>query len=477
MAFLKRISDTFWSYVSPSKPSATTQAPTPQTLPRIKTKRPVGRPRKGLTEHVIKHSRSMSPVKRVDSWRLTASEASSSKKRKRVAPITPSTGAGRRRKVVKIEDDDIDYTPDIEDEDNDVFMHGANYDSDQVEDMKEESEDEDDSKDNIRLARNRSPSSHSSTRLSEFEAESEPEIDDTLVVSEDAYHDGSPFREMKVISPTTAEFSRGVSTEDLRAHGWDDDHVTLVQRLAMRGFEPLMPAYHKFALPWLPESLFADTDDAFISSVRGDQLGALRALEKLFELRSWVRDRVLMNGRVTPEEQTRRMLTEYIKWAEADAGLDHRTRIPMLEIEAQPTSVPVPKIQENARRRLALLAAQYKEAFRVKKSIEPTYSPISQTSRASKSTVLSYPVPTLYAIIASHTLIALVAYKPEDEDPEIKSVAFFDMNSKGYDVWNALALAIAVCHVRNVQMRIAEETGIGLKGADWVESETDDPDL
>jgi hypothetical protein len=90
--------------------------------------------------------------------------------------------------------------------------------------------------------------------------------------------------------------------------------------------------------------------------------------------------------------------------------------------------------------------------------------------------VLSYPIPTLYAIIASGTLIALTAYKPDDEEAEVKTLAFFNMKDKAYDIWNALALAIAVCHARNVQMRIADETGLGAKSPDAVEEESDDPD-
>ena len=72
-------------------------------------------------------------------------------------------------------------------------------------------------------------------------------------------------------------------------------------------------------------------------------------------------------------------------------------------------------------------------------------------------------MPTLYAIVSSHTLIALMAYKPEDPTPDAKPIAFFDMTDSNYDVWNALALAIMVCHARNLQVRIAEDTGLGVQ--------------
>ena len=477
MAFLKRLSDNFWSYVSPTKPNAT-KATTPPTIPKIKKR---GRPPKKQqrVEGAVKHSRSMSPIERVDSWRVksSASLASSSRKRKRAAPITPSTGVGRRRKIMKMEDEDMGYTPEFQD-DSDVEMDDVDY-EDAHNQNGEVEEDDELSVDNIRVAkspssraRSRSSSSHrSSPKGYDYEpASPDAEVDRSVVVSEEEYNRDSPYRKMRVISPTKAQFSRGVSTEELRQQGWDDDHITLVQKLAMRGFEPLMPAHWKFNYRWLPDALFADNDDAFVSSVRGDHYHAIMALEKLFELGSRVRDRVFLNGRVKPEEQTRRGVTEFIKWAEQDSGQDRRTAIPMLALECKSNDVEVEKIQASAKRKLARLAFRYREAFRVSNSIEA--SPVSRTS-----TLLAYPVPTLYAIIASHTLIALVAYKPDEDDPEIKSVAFFDMKDKDYDVWNALALAIAVCHVRNVQMRIAEDTGIGLKSANFEEDVEDDPDL
>ena len=68
----------------------------------------------------------MSPNERVDSWRATssASPASTSRKRKRALPITPSTGAGRRSKLAKMDDEDmVDYTPEMEEySDNDAVL-------------------------------------------------------------------------------------------------------------------------------------------------------------------------------------------------------------------------------------------------------------------------------------------------------------------------------------------------------------------
>ena len=336
----------------------------------------------------------------------------------------------------------VDDTEEDEDEDHDEVSSGAS---------------------NIRVGKSPSPKGY-------VYEDDDVDGNDTVVISEQEYERSSP-RRMKIISPTTEHFSRGVSTEELRAEGWDDDHITLVQKIAMRGFEPLMPRHYKFEYGFMPDSLFAEDDDAFISSVRDDHRRGSMALEKLFDLGGWVRDRVFLKGRIKPEQQVRKMLKAFVQWAEKDSGLNLKTAIPLLEMEMKPADTDANILQENARRKLASLAARYREAFRILQSIES--SPGSRTS-----TQLSYPIPTLYAIVASHTLIALVAYNPEDAEPDVKSVAFFDMKDKDYDVWNALALAIIVCHCRNVQVRIAEETGLGMRhpGDEEEKVKSDDPD-
>ncbi|KAK3721110.1 hypothetical protein LTR37_003400 [Vermiconidia calcicola] len=476
MAFLERLSDTFWSYISPSKTNATktaTATPTPQTVARAKRK--PGRPpkRKASLDDVDTRSKPMSPVERVDSWRADSAYVSTGRKRK--APMTPSTGAGRRKKVLRVEEGDVGM--------NEEDSEGSELSADDGAHIKQEGratvgnyeeEDEDEaSVPNIRaLAKSQSPH------------DDDPELDTTIVVSEEEYtRDTSP-RSKKILSPTKAAFDRGVSTEELREQGWDDEHIVLVQKIAMRGFEPLLPGYYKFNWSWMPDALFCsdkdEKEEAFVSSVRGEHYRGIMALERLFELGGRVRDRIVLKkkakGKVEPEEQTRRMLREFMKWAEQNSGLDPKKAIPLLVLECKPSTVDVAVLQDNAKRKLEKLATRYRNAFRVSESIES-----SSPTRSNATTLLCHPIPTLYAFIASHTLIALVAYNPEDEDPELKSIAFFDMKDKNYDVWNALALAITVCHVRNVQMGIAEETGVGLKdicaGDEGAKEAYDDPDL
>lgn len=252
---------------------------------------------------------------------------------------------------------------------------------------------------------------------------------------------------------------------------WDPDHVRLMQHISRRGSEPLLPQYYKFDYRFLPDKLFSPDNNAVLASSRGHHTRGIKALERLFELGAWVRDREDLAGRITPEEQIKRQLTAFIKWAEEDAGLDPRTAIPVVALEMKPPGTTAVQLQENARCKMERLAERYADAFRVEDSIETT----PQSTRSSAR--LARPVPQIYCIIALGTTAALVAHRPQDRERPTPLVAQFDFKDKEYDAWSSLALAIIVCHARDVQRRIAEDTGVGQKRyCGEVMTMVDDPD-
>ena len=61
--------------------------------------------------------------------------------------------------------------------------------------------------------------------------------------------------------------------------------------------------------------------------------------------------------------------------------------------------------------------------------------------------------PTLYGVIASHTVMAFVSYVvPTTAHPKgsLRTIAIFDFGGdEGFDVWNSFAIAIFVIHCRN----------------------------
>lgn len=383
----------------------------------------------------------MSPNSRIDSWRATASTSPSRNKRS-------ATPENRNYKMRKLDNGKARRVEEEEEEDEEE------HDS-------EEEDDDDSSVDEVMKDDEGLSSMFSTVHVDgsptpeDFldEYDSEVDVDETEVLDDGEYHTTPNRRKITTLPEEQKAF--GVGSSEMRAAGWDDDYITLVQKIKLRGHEPLMPQSWRFSLRSMPDALFAKTDDAFIGSIRNEQFRAEKALEKLLELGGQIRDSELIKPRARPEAQARRLIEVYQKWAALDSGLDPHTAIPLIVLETKPATTPATELHENANRKLARLAARYRAAFRVLQSTEN--SPESKAS-----TQYSYPVPTLYAIVASHTLIAIMAYKPEDPTPDAKPIAFFDMTNSNYDVWNALALSIMICHARNVQVRIAEDTGLGV---------------
>lgn len=69
-------------------------------------------------------------------------------------------------------------------------------------------------------------------------------------------------------------------------------------------------------------------------------------------------------------------------------------------------------------------------------------------------------LPTLYGVIASHTVMAFVSYVlPTSSSPKgsLRTVAIFDFGGdEGFDVWNSFAIAIFVIHCRNRMQELKE---------------------
>lgn len=495
MTFFSRVSDSIWAFVSPVKTPA---KETTQTLPKCHKSVKDGRRRRSI-EDVKTHDGSMSHVEKIASWRIsspsqTSDLHSSSKKRKRLS--TRDIAAGRREKLVKmqyanfvdheelennsdVDMDEEEYEAEQSEEeesgadsnedrgvetasDSDVCMEDQEYEQkdakdEEVESASDDDDDDDDNQDGI----DEVSSNLSNINVAGSELQSDYDYDEygTPVLSDEAYNECSPRK--KLISPTTEMFAHGISTDEMRADGWPDEHIALVSKLTMRGYEPLLPHFWKLDYRNFPDQLFEADDNSFINTLCNKHLRAIKAFNSLLELGGRVRSRAEaykgLNSYKTPEIQAQNYLKAYVKWANKDCDLDLKTTIPLLTIIARPLTYSSEAMTALATKRLAKLASRYKEAFSILQSIEASPSP------STASTILSNPLPTLYALACSHQVIALAAYNPNHENPGLKMVAIFDLSEIRHDVWNAFAMAILVCHCRKVQTRIAEETGLGMK--------------
>ncbi|KAK5117292.1 hypothetical protein LTR62_005909 [Meristemomyces frigidus] len=517
MTLLKRISDNFWSYVSPTKPNATPQAP--KSAPQSRTSKTR---RRASLQDIVRDAKSMSPVSRVDSWRVSASDGRGSKRK-----LSPGQDNGRRSKIAKM-DVATDYWPHyqggedvnmddcsslldpqlstdasgIEDEYDDESegepgSHGAELDEGHNEedepDLEQSDPEEEDYDGHSEFLEVMTDDAHYrddlaavSTDLSSVHfRKSQPspsalkglydddDFDfDTIIVQTEEKYNQTPLSRRRITTLPDEIFSGDATTEKLKAAGWKEDHLVLVQKLAGRGFEPLLPHYWKMDFKYLPDALFSQDDEAFLSSVRSEHMRGIKALDSLFEIGGRVRDRTLFDdGNLSPSQQAVKSVNAFSRWALKDADLDPHTAIPLMACSSFAVDTPAYTIIAHIHRKMSRLHTRYHEAFRAEPSIEN--SPTSQSSK------LSYPTPQIYGLIASHTLVVLMAYVPSNSanaQDEVKNVANFDMKDKGYDVWNALAMAIIVCQLRNVQITIKQGTGLGAKVA-REEMEVEDPDL
>jgi hypothetical protein len=509
MAFLKRVSDGFWSYLSPSKADATDVHPTPRTLPNPQSRTPANN-RRHVIAHQIRRTRSMSPTERIDTW-VAGGALDSDRKRKWLPTPSTDVGSSKRARLDigdEEEDEDVDMDEDDEDDDDDEeekseYEEGDGaevvYDDDEievaadeeaVEEYEEEVFDEEELNNTLANVNMRSGSGSTSTprkrrarvtHVVEVEEEQEQEQDLSNIIPEDEYYFNSG---RKVVDITREHESRGISTEEMRAQGWDDDHISLVQKIAMRGFEPLMYNWYRNDFRYLPEVLFTDDEaKGFIGTVQGHRRYnyASRVLQKMMEMGGDIRARArgeLTEGRVkTPEDFIIDAVDKYVKWAEKDAGLEIRKRqptkrIPMIAYVVRPFGTAANEMHGLARERMARLHTRWSKAFQARKSIENSPSSVSTNAK------LTHPIPQIYSLIASGTVVVLAAYRPDEAEAQaqVKTVAFFDFKDYGYDAWNVIALASIVNHARNVQLRIAEETGVG-QVVPGTEDPIEDPDL
>ncbi|KXL45150.1 hypothetical protein M433DRAFT_161581 [Acidomyces richmondensis BFW] len=539
MSFLRRVSDSLWSYVSPHKSTADPRsARTPQTVPKF-TRVVQTTGQNASMEHALRHSQSMSPVERVDSWKVGYS-IGPGRKRKQLATSGSGTGTRKKARVTaeypfiddsseQVSDDDVEMSEAFEGEcyaeeeydeeeiegryvSGDGNENGSDDEDDEIkvkvpsdyeyEVSEQEGDEEYDESNNLRedgeggsddpnddrdetlaitnglyKARLKSPLSGSSPAQKRYFDDTDEDADQDIsnIIPEEEWNNSAQKR--RVVDITEEYSNRGISTKELRAQGWCDDHITLVQKIAMRGFEPLMPRYFKDEFTYLPNVLFGNDDEAFIKTIKTTQGGrsmGYHVLRPLMILGGAVRIARDNKAVRTPGEEIIKRVRDYIWRVDKDSGLDTNHTIPLLAFETKPIGTAAEVMQANILRRMKALHCKYEKAFSAHKSIE--LSPSSTST--STTTKLTYPIPQIYGLVASHTVVVLMAYRPDEaaEENQVRTVAIFDYQDPGYDVWNSLALAIVVHHCRNLQLRIAEETGLGLK-IPGMEQVGEDPDL
>jgi hypothetical protein len=164
-----------------------------------------------------------------------------------------------------------------------------------------------------------------------------------------------------------------------------------------------------------------------------------------------VRDAVLQKAPIrTPENHIRAAVLKYNKWALKDGKVEHLWNDICLFDTVSCHKDVNPKVAEaKMLRKLEKRAAQWRVAFHERRLQECSSSSLASEDIFTTDSEDGPELPTLYGVVACHTIMAFVSYDVHAASPLLRTVAMFDLGQEGYDVWNALAIAIFVIHCRN----------------------------
>lgn len=206
---------------------------------------------------------------------------------------------------------------------------------------------------------------------------------------------------------------------------------------------------------------------------------ACKALEGLNLLAARVRDRVY-HAKLPPEPIIYRQIKAYYDWSMKDAGLDSGEHIPIVSIVPARPDEPVSDVVARLTNELQERGRQYRTKWL--EDEESTNKPNKtnntddgvddengsdddNTNDKNKSPVFKRDLPTLYGIVIKYSVLAFVTYDVANPDREVKSLALFDFQHHGQDVWHALSIAILMIRARDYLMRLRDEGELGLVAA------------
>ncbi|KAF2149038.1 hypothetical protein K461DRAFT_56646 [Myriangium duriaei CBS 260.36] len=227
----------------------------------------------------------------------------------------------------------------------------------------------------------------------------------------------------------------------------------LVQHILLRGREPLLPSHWVWDFRFLPSSLFVPSPSptptllSSLGSKKGADFRAQRALEDLLLLGPRVRDAKLTGSR--PEEGAVKVLSRYLTWAYKDGGVQ-RARPPMVAFYAGHERESNEDLQRGIAERMGTAVGHWRR-----------YLADTEEGRVG--------MPVVYGVVVCEAVVAVTCFDPMDVEGEIrgaaeverymKALVVLDLSAPGLDVWNALALALVIVHVRDVVRGMVEGDG------------------
>lgn len=227
------------------------------------------------------------------------------------------------------------------------------------------------------------------------------------------------------------------------------DERRTAHQLLTRGCMPAIPRHWEKDFPTLPESLFfsVQEDESLhsesefaLKADKGTEFYAIRAFQALLKISGIVRDHcnILEDN---PEVSIKKSIEKYLRWAFNDA-----------HIRVQSTTTPVhviycKKAHEGAK-------AAFSQAFKSLEKLASTWR--NQIPSSPKPAAW----PSVMAFVICGPVLSIVTLdcdpNPQTDTQGMRLLGQFDLSNLNNDVWNTLAVAISVMHVKRTMIKLAQ---------------------
>lgn len=222
----------------------------------------------------------------------------------------------------------------------------------------------------------------------------------------------------------------------------------LYLELALRGCKPVMFHHWKNDFSTLPESLFCPSDASpseekkLTLNIRTrSDFHAIKAMKDVLDLGGQVRDCSILP--VHPPNVISKAIVRYLRWAIDDAGLEiTRKTIPAHILYAQKRGETTLDTVTSLVKKLTTLAMRHRNLH-------------------DDLTGTCWPTLVGYVICGPIATIMSLDSNPDSpawsgpSDSRVKYMGQFDFTEPDQDVWNSLALALSVIHIRETMLKIA----------------------
>lgn len=233
-----------------------------------------------------------------------------------------------------------------------------------------------------------------------------------------------------------------------------NEQKSLYLDLATRGCYPVLPSSWKMDFATLPESLFPTGDEQvdesnFLFAIqKASESYAISALHEILRVPGLVRDCRFLT--IHPQEVIKKAIRRYLRWAVTDAGVKKTPKTKVVH------TIVTQRLLENRKKEETINVVK-RVLKRLKKLAEEQQEMYQVTPDPYWPTLVGFclcgPIVT---ILSMDTDPDSATWKEDNIGCHAKYMGQFDMSEDDQDVWNSLALAIAVIHIRRTMTRLAD---------------------